>query len=335
MFLNNKLERGVLCDVFGVGAGVGGVAQAAGQIGAAGIQAGATISAANTQADAARYASDQSLNAATQANNLQRDQFTQQQQNLAPWLDTGKSALSGLATGLQTGQYDATGISGFYGANQNSGVNTQMAAPAGFKFDASNLENDPGYQFQLQQGMKALENQQSAIGVSGGAAGQALERYAQDYAGTSYNTAYQRALGTYQTNFGNQFQVGQANIQNAQQDYSNAWNRGLTQTQNNFNAGQQAENTNWNRVASLAGLGQTANAQLGQAGQQYANQVGYNTTNAAAQAGNYATQGANARAAQYVGLGNNIGGTLMNLGQNYNQPQVTNYYGEESNDNFF
>jgi len=61
---------------------------------------------------------------------------------------------------------------------------------------------DPGYAFQLQQGTQALQNS-AAMGGSalGGAALKDLLKYNQDYAGTSYNDAFNR----YQVQQGNIF----------------------------------------------------------------------------------------------------------------------------------
>ncbi len=362
---------------------MGGIAQGIGTLGAGIAQAGAITSAAHTQADAAKYAADQGYKAANQANQLQRDQFATQQANTAPWLQAGQTSLGYLMGGEAKGEFNPeTAPSGYYGQNQWSGVDpyysgayqafggntqyggpsqvtgtTQFAAPAPFTdntqfhFDGSDLENDPGFQFQLDQGRQALLASQSATGISGGAAAKALERYAQDYAGTAYSNAYQRAQGTFnqnlqnassqhqqnfdnslatfagnydrsaqqqqqniqnglavfgqnydraaqqnQQNFQDSFNASQANIANAEASYQNSFNRGLAEQQNNYNVGQQNQTTNFNRLATLAGIGQTANAQLGQAGAQYAANAGGNLIGAAAQAGNYGTQAANANA---------------------------------------
>lgn len=329
---------------------MGGIAQGIGTGVAGGLEAGATISAANTQADAAKYAANLQSQAAQQANQLQTNEFNTQQQNLQPWLQAGTYGLGELTREIQNGQLNSwNSPSGMFNGNPNSGVNTQMATPTPFSYTPQDLQNDPGYQFQLQQGMQALQNQQSATGISGGAAAKALERYAQDYAGTSYNNAYQRALGTYQQNYQDQNQTGQENIANAESDFANNFNRGLTETQNNYAVGQQNTNTNYNRLAALAGIGQTANQQIGALGANYAASVGANTMGAAAQAGNYATQGANASAAGMVGLSNVLGNTmsslnnqyqnasLMNMLKNYSNGGTSYYdtYGNGSNDNFY
>lgn len=67
--------------------------------------------------------------------------------------------------------------------------------------------------------------------------------------------------------------------------------------------GQDYATTNYDKIANrysqLAGVGQTANAAVGQAGQNYANAYGANVTNAG-----------NARASGYIGQANAISGAL-------------------------
>jgi hypothetical protein len=56
-----------------------------------------------------------------------------------------------------------------------------------------NFEADPGYEFRLDQGAKALARSQAARGSAlGGAAGMSLARYAQDYASNEYQRAFDR-----------------------------------------------------------------------------------------------------------------------------------------------
>jgi hypothetical protein len=78
----------------------------------------------------------------------------------------------------------------------------------------------------------------------------------------------------------------------ASQEYGNAYNR--------FNADRDRR---FNRLSSIAGVGQTANSQVAAAGQNYANQYGNNVQGAA-----------NANAAAGIAMGNAIGGGLSNIG---------------------
>lgn len=79
----------------------------------------------------------------------------------------------------------------------------------------------------------------------------------------------------------------------ASQEYGNAYNR--------FNANQTNQ---FNRLSSLAGVGQVANNALQTAGQNYAGSVGQIAMNNAANQGNALLAGGNARASGYAGIGN-------------------------------
>jgi hypothetical protein len=133
------------------------------------------------------------------------------------------------------------------------------------------LGQDPGYAFRLSEGQKALDRSAAARGgmISGGAL-KAAQRFGQD-------------LGS--------------------QEYQNAYNRALTK----YNADVTREGTGYNRLAALAGIGQTATAQVGAAGA--AN---------AANVGNYLTSGAAAGAAGTVGTANAINQGVSSY-LNYNQ----------------
>ena len=202
---------------------------AAATIGSALIGSSAAKSAASTQADAANRAAD-----------LQMKQFERQVELQEPWRQAGITALNKL-TPLAT-EYTPFGMQQF--------------------------QQDPGYAFRMQEGMKALER--SAAARSKLLSGDMLkdaQRYGQDL---------------------------------ASQEYMNAFNR------------YQAErNARLNPLQSLAGIGQTATNQLGQAGQTMASNVGQ-AMGAAAQA----------RASGYIGGANALTqglGTYLNYqqGQNY------------------
>lgn len=202
---------------------------AAAVVGSSLIGSSASKKAASTQADAANRAAD-----------LQMQQFERQVELQEPWRQAGITALNKL-TPLAT-EYTPFGMDQF--------------------------QQDPGYAFRMQEGMKALERSAAARGglLSGG-----MLKGAQQY--------------------------GQGL---ASQEYMNAFNR------------YQAErNARLNPLQSLAGVGQTATNQLGQAGQTMAGNVGQ-ALGAAAQA----------RASGYVGGANALSqglGTYLNYqqGQNY------------------
>jgi hypothetical protein len=160
-------------------------------------------------------------------------------------------------------------------AGYNALANLQSTAgnvPAAFRFGASDYQADPGYAFRLAEGQKALDRQAAARGglISGGAL-RAAQRYGQE-------------MGS--------------------QEFGNAYNRALT----GYNTEVARENQLYNRQAALAGIGQTATNLVGQAGQNYATNVG-----------NLMTSGAAANAAGQVGMANALTGglgTYLNYTQN-------------------
>lgn len=196
--------------------------------------AAAIVGAAVIGAVASNNASQDQQDAAGEATDLQRTQYDQTRADNAPWQASGESALNRL-NGLM-----------------NNGTLTS-------RFDGANVANEPGYAFGMQQGMRAIDNSASARGGIGGAALKAGTRYAQDYAGTKYNDAFNR------------------------------WNTENTGT--------------YNRLANIAGLGQQAVAQVGNAGANYANQAGANALGAG-----------NAQAANTLNQGNIYGNTVNQLG---------------------
>ena len=144
--------------------------------------------------------------------------------------------------------------------------------PAAFKFGAGDYQADPGYAFRLSEGQKALDRQAAARGglISGGAL-KAAQRFGQEMGSQEYQSAYNRALTGYNTDVAR-------------------------------------ENQLYNRQAALAGIGQTSTNLVGQAGQNYATNVGNLMTGAGA-----------AQAAGQVGVANALTsgmGTYLNYSQN-------------------
>jgi hypothetical protein len=126
-------------------------------------------------------------NANNQALALQAKNYSATTTNLAPYLTTGNQANSQLQTDL--------GI----GSNSGAAGYGSLTAP----FTAADLENTPGYQFQLQQGTQALQRQQAASGDQfSGAAIKEGQQFATGLADSTYNTAYQQYLANNQQKYG-------------------------------------------------------------------------------------------------------------------------------------
>lgn len=214
-------------------------------IGAAAMGIGSAISGA-VSSENARAAQ---VDSANKAMDLQREVAGQQQKNyeqsradMAPWLKSGTASLAELMRRQQAGEFNTT-------------------------LDPSQLANDPGYQFRMAEGQKALERSAAARGgLNSGGTMKALGRYSQGL---------------------------------ASDEFQNAWNRNEMGNTNRFN-----------RLASLAGVGQAAAQNLGAMGSQYNSQLGQGANSM----GNIYGAIGNANAAGAMGMGNAISGGMNTVG---------------------
>ena len=136
--------------------------------------AGASLVGGALASNAASDAADAQTGAARDATDLQRQQWQQQRADNMPRIEAGNRSLARLQ--------ELLGISG-------SGVGRQSLS-------ATDVMSEPGYQFGLDQGQKALERQANARGMrNSGAAMMAAQRYGTDYATTKYGDAWNRLQG--------------------------------------------------------------------------------------------------------------------------------------------
>lgn len=179
------------------------------------------------------------------------------------------------ATGFQTGAGGGTG-------SLAQGWNQEFHAPT-----ASEAAQTPGYQFQLQEGLRALQNSAAAKGglLSGNTA-EALDKYSQGLADSNYQQTYNNALGQYQQAY-NQFSNNQANT--------------------------------FNRLSALSGTGQVAANQLNSAGQSAANNIGNISLTSGQQIGQDVQNAGAANASGYVGGANAIGGAIGGVSNSLGQ----------------
>jgi len=166
-------------------------------------------------------------------------------------------------------------------------------------FQAPQLNNttDPGYLARLSLGQQTLENSAAARGgvLTGGTA-KDLTQFAQDYASN---------------------------------EYSNVFNRALTQYQQAYNIFQNNQANTYNRLAGVAGAGQTSVTTLGNQGQAAAGNVANINLTAGGQIGNSLLNAGAATASGYVGAANALSGGLGSLTtlaalQNLLNPSSTN-----------
>lgn len=283
----------------------GGVG-AAGALGAAGIESSAAGKAAATQANAADRAADiqGQLGQESLANEVQTQE--QNQANEEPFLQTGANSIAQLGylmgitpSGTVGGGAPAPGqslsIPGVNGtvttpgvtpltgtANTNIGKLGQlMEAYPGGEFTAptaAQAAQTPGYKFALDQGENAVQAGAAANGslLTGGTLN-AEQQYGQGLATTNYNNTYNQALSTYDTKY-------------------NTWS--------NNQANQ------FNRLAAMAGMGQTSAQTLGSQGVQSAGQIASTLTNTGQLLGQDFQNAGAATASGYMGSANAWGGGI-------------------------
>jgi len=178
----------------------------------------------------------------------------------------------------QQAPYRESGYGALTNINQMLPYFTQQQS-AYKPFTAEDLKSNlaPNYEFMKQQGLGATGQ---AMNVGGGGSNVDLARtkFAEDYA----SNAYQNAVNNY-----------------------------MTQQQQGFNQGQTQQTNIYNRLASLAGIGQTAQSQ--------SNNLGTNTANAISQLG---IGGASALGAGQVGAANAMAGAYGNIGNNFMLSQL-------------
>lgn len=236
------------------------------------IGGGSSILSGLFGAASSREAADAQRRAVNQGIHFQREMGTQaqknyeaQQANQAPWLQAGQSSLADLMRQMQGGGFDN------HAQYQN--------------FDPSQLANDPGYQFRMQEGAKALERSAAAKGgLMSGKFAKGLDRYSQGVASDEFN---------------------------------NAWNRHENQYQNEWARNQSDSTGRFNRLASMAGVGQQAANSLGSFGAQQNAQMGQYGNSIASLYGDMG----NVNASGIMGQGNAYSGMAGSLGN------MANMYG--------
>lgn len=152
-----------------------------------------------------------------------------------PAIDTGNRALTSLGS-MANGDF------------------SKMGRDVNFEFDPSKVQQDPGFQFRMDEAMKALSRSAAGRGqLNAGGTSKQLLQYGQGLASQEYGNAFKRAFDVAGANY-------EAAIGNRQNDY------------NRFN-------TQWNANMGLANMGQQAVGAQNQAQQNYYNYTGNNAIN--------------------------------------------------------
>lgn len=142
------------------------------------VSGGTMLGSALLGSEAASDASDAQLQGVRESNQTNKQIFDQTRTDQAPWRAAGENALAKLLAGVgNDGQFM-------------------------HRFGTADFEADPGYQFRLAEGEKAINRSAAAQGnVLSGATMKALAKYTQGVASQEYGNAYNR----YNNDVTNQF----------------------------------------------------------------------------------------------------------------------------------
>ncbi len=183
------------------------------------IQSDSSRRAANTQADASR-----------EANALQADQYGQTVARNEPFVSGGTNAFRTLLARLNSGEFGRVPT-------------------------AQDVMSEPGYEFGRDQGMRGLNRQLNARGLSySGAQLKAASKFNNDYASGQYGNAFNRLQGANQQNYNHLMGaagMGQASANNtasAGQQFANQAGNNLTGAANAQAANSLAQGNIWGNV---------------------------------------------------------------------------------------
>lgn len=243
------------------------------------VGVGASMYSANQQKQAAKGAANAQQRASADANQTQWDMYNQSREDSLPWLNTGAAALNKLGA--------------LYGLN----VAPSVAAPTGQAATPANGVGNVGYEVARPYTGNAL-----AAGSTAPVAANS-PNYADFFNSPDYQFALQQGTQNLDRSAASR---GRLNSGGYGQDLV-AYGQGL--------ASQQLNNYT-NRLAALAGVGQTASNSLSALGQNYAGQYGNNLNNAAAATASSYAANANANSQMANGIG-----------------QAVNYYAQYNKNN--
>lgn len=162
-----------------------------GLIASTAIGAGSSLIGGAVQANAAGKAAKAQAKQADNALALQKETYDKNTTNLEPWMTAGKAALEEIRTGIADGSFDLSG----YGYDD--------------------LIKDPGFQFRLDQGVKALDRAAAARGdLVSGKQLKDVVTYGQELGSQEFGNAFARTAAERDARYGRLATVA-ANGQNA------------------------------------------------------------------------------------------------------------------------
>lgn len=287
-----------LCSFLGISAGTA--------IAGSGALSGlSSLVGSGKSSSASKSAASESLQATEAAIQAEEQMYGQTETNLWPYNSYGQSALGGMASiagatpsanWYMPSANAAMGTAGSYQGlagqylQQASGMNPLQT------LTEQGLQNTPGYQFELGQGLKATQAAAAARGL--GVSGASLKGAA------TYATGL--ADANYQTQF-NAAQTGWQDVMNQAATAQNLGQLGINTASGYLgeaSTAQQAQQQQYSQYANLANLGENAAAQTGQAGTSTSGQIASSLSSGSQQYGNYLSQSGQAQAAGISGVGN-------------------------------
>lgn len=246
-------------------------------IGASVVGAGASIYSANKAAGAQTQAADAAAAVNQNAVNNAQTVYNTTRSDLLPYNVAGQAAEGNILSNPAFSTIDQF---------------TPTTAPFAPPTDEASLEATPGYQFTKTQGLKAVANSAAArgLGVSG-AALKGAAAFTTGLADNTYQQNYDRALNTYNTQYGTDV--------------------------TNFNTNLQSKSNAYNRLKGLVDTGESAGAGTGNVGAGTASTVGSSSSAIGGNiigGGNAQAAASNATGSAISGGANNIGGYLAYQG---------------------
>jgi hypothetical protein len=213
-----------------------------------------------------------------------------------PYYDMGTQNTRTLNDMVNRGSFDVNPYS----------YSQQEQQPQAFQPTEFNFQQDPGYQFQLNQGLNSVQGGAAARGNGlSGATMKALQKYGTGLANQSYGDAFGRYIQ------GNQMNM--AANQNALGQYNTNRNAGMSNEMNRYNTANQQSQQKYGQFNDLSQMGRSAAGNLTGLYQGAGNSIA-----------NTRIGEANAGAAGTMAIGNAISSglrTIGNLGMTYGAMQ--------------
>jgi hypothetical protein len=183
------------------------------------VVAGATLVGGAMQSKAASKASKAQTAAANASLAAEERMYNQSREDLSPYRQAGYAATNALSSGLGLGTFDRNSIAEQlktsnpslfattapegedYTPEQNAAIDAEIGklqsspdyGSLSKKFTINDYQADPGYQFRLDEGNKAINAAQSARGnFYSGAALKEANKYNSNMASQEYGSAYDR-----------------------------------------------------------------------------------------------------------------------------------------------